>query len=211
MPKQDKADTNLKQIQGIMSKTAYPILTLLFTVFIMAVTYLMLGIVPMIVFSIFLIGGFIAWIKTTYHIPVNPNKIIIPYLLSVIFFIIHVCEEYLSDFSGSMSELSGFHIPEKNFLLIAAFAAPVFWLSGAVLLLKRNPFGYYLTWGFFIAMVYSELAHFVFPFIKDGKFGYFPGMYTALLPLIPAVYGMKVILKEYQQLKNNSNDKALAN
>lgn len=184
-----------------MKKTWYIILALSFTAFIMVVSFYLMGIVPMIVFSIFLIGGFIAWAKTTYQVPINPNKIIIPYLLSVIFFIIHVYEEYLTDFSGAISELSGFHIPEKNFLLVAAFAAPILWLSGAVLLLKQNPFGYYLTWGFFIAMVYSELAHFVFPFVNDGKFEYFPGMYTALLPLIPALYGIHIMLDEYRNEK----------
>lgn len=184
------------------SKTAHLAIVIGIIILVMSLSYFLMGLIPMTVFSIFLIGGLFMWLKTTYHYQVNPNKIIIPYLLTVIFFIIHVLEEYLTSFHQEMSDLSGFHIPEANFLIIAAFGGPILWLTGAVLLLRKNPVGYYITWGFFIAMIFSELAHFVFPFMKEGRFTYFSGMYTAILPLIPAFYAMRMIIKDTRSRKS---------
>ena len=42
---------------------------------------------------------------------------------------------------------------------------------------------------FFVAMMLAELSHFIFPFMEDGTFHYFPGMWTAALPLLPAAWG----------------------
>ncbi len=54
---------------------------------------------------------------------------------------------------------------------------------------------------FSVAMVFAELAHFVFPFVEDGTFHYVSGMYTAALPLIPAGYGLYVTLSEIKKAK----------
>jgi hypothetical protein len=83
---------------------------------------------------------------------------------------------------------------------VAAFVAPILWLSGAVLLLKGTDVGYYMLSFFFVAMTISELAHFVFPFL-DGTFGYNPGLYTAALPLLPAGYGLHVVIRETRQAR----------
>src|SRR5262245_56210275 len=39
-------------------------------------------------------GGFIIWWFTTRRAPIDPPRIIVPYLLTVIMFIAHVFEEY---------------------------------------------------------------------------------------------------------------------
>jgi hypothetical protein len=39
-------------------------------------------------------------------------------------------------------------------------------------------------------------TRFVFPFMEDGTFDYVSGMYTALLRLFPASYGLDVTLRE---------------
>jgi hypothetical protein len=166
-----------------------------------------LSIVPAVVFTIPLVGGLALWLATTYKLQVDPLKLITPYLLTLIFFIIHVYEEYITDFEVAMTDISGFHVLERDFLTIVAFLGPVVWLSGAILLLKRIDAGYYFMSSMYVGMIFGELAHFVFPFMEDGTFHYVSGMYTALLPLFPASYGLLVTLREVR----NANALSAAN
>ena len=70
-----------------------------------------------------------------------------------------------------------------------------------MLLLKRTDIGYYLLSFFFVGMTVAELSHFVFPFLEDGTFHYTSGMYTAALPLIPAAYGLYIVVSEIKKQK----------
>lgn len=151
-----------------------------------ALGYVLMGPLPALIFSVFLIGGLIPWYFTSYGRPVNPDTIVVPYLLTVIFFIIHVAEEFFTDFWTEIGDLGGRDVSLDQFLLVAAFIGPVLWLSGLILLYMRTEIGNYLTWAFLVAMTVSELSHFVFPFVSAGRFTYFSGLYTAALPLIPA-------------------------
>ena len=161
----------------------------------------LIGKLPALIFSIATIGGFFLWLATTYKTPIDPYKVIIPYLLSIIFFMIHVYEEYLTDFEVALTDITGLHVLERNFLTVAAFVGPIIWLTGAILLLKRTQLGYYFLSFFFVAMTIAELSHFVFPFLEDGTFHYVSGMYTAALPLIPAGYGLYIVLKEIRNIR----------
>ena len=169
---------------------------LLFVAGFVGMAYTYLGNIPAVVFSVASIGGFILWIFTTYKTPVNPYKVIIPYLTTVILFIIHVYEEYIMDFEVALTDIFGFHVDEPTLLTVAAFMAPVMWILGAILILKKTQFGYYFLSFFIIAMTMAELSHYIFPFMEDGTFHYVPGMYTAALPLIPAGYALYVTLRE---------------
>lgn len=44
-----------------------------------------LGEIPAVVFAVASIGGFILWLFTTYRTPIDTQKVIVPYLLAVIF------------------------------------------------------------------------------------------------------------------------------
>ena len=99
---------------------------------------------------------------TTYRTPVDPNKVIVPYLFAILLFIIHVYEEYLTDFEVAMTAITGFHVLERDFLTFAAFLAPCLWITGAILLLKKTHVGYYFLSAFFVPTTIAELAHFVF-------------------------------------------------
>src|SRR5262249_19336150 len=63
----------------------------------------------------------------------------------------------------------------------AAIIAPIFWLAGLVLLCLRTEIGNWMAWVFAIAMGIVELSHLLFPFADTGHFGYFSGLYGALL------------------------------
>lgn len=141
-----------------------------FIAFFLILTLNIMGMVPAIVFTVALGGGVVLWLATTYRIQVDPLKLIVPYLLTMIFFIIHVYEEYITDFEVAKTDISGFHVLERDFLTITAFPGPVIWLGGAILLLKRIRAGYYFMSSMYVGMILGELAHFVFPFLENGTF-----------------------------------------
>lgn len=150
-------------------------------------------------FSSAFVGGFVLWLLTTYRTPVDPAAVIVPYLLTVICFVVHVYEEYVSHVEHTLSRLSGFQVTQTDFLMVAAFSAPVVWLSGAAVLLKRWPFGYFFASTFLFGMMFAELSHFLSPFMEDGAFHYSPGMYTAALPVISGWLTFRVVLREMRK------------
>ena len=176
---------------------------LIFIVAFVGMALVMLGTLPAVVFSVASIGGFILWMFTTYKTPIDTQKIIIPYLLTIIFFIIHVYEEYVTDFEVAITDITGFHMLEKNFLTVAAFLAPVLWITGAILIIKKTHIGFYFLSLMYVAMMFAELSHFIFPFMEDGTFHYVSGMYTAAIPLFPAAYGFYITMGEIKKVRLN--------
>ena len=176
---------------------------LIFIVAFVGMALVMLGTLPAVVFSVASIGGFILWMFTTYRTPIDTQKIIVPYLLTIIFFIIHVYEEYVTDFEVAITDITGFHMLEKNFLTVAAFLAPVLWITGAILIIKKTHIGFYFLSLMYVAMMFAELSHFIFPFMEDGTFHYVSGMYTAAIPLFPAAYGFYITMGEIKKVRLN--------
>ena len=189
-----------------MSKKITLVFVLLIITAIIGMAFVLLGQIPAVIFAVASVGGFILWLFTTFRTPVDTEKIIIPYLFTIILFIVHVYEEYVTDFEAAMTDITGFHMLEKNFLTVAAFVAPVIWISGAILLIKKTQIGYYFLSFFFVAMIIAELSHYIFPFLEDGTFHYVSGMYTAALPLIPATYGLYVTFHEIREIKKNQKN-----
>ena len=155
-----------------------------------------LGPVPAAVFLVAFGGGLVFYIATTWRTEIDVSKVIIPYLLAIVLFMVHTFEEYVMNFETVTSRMAGREISEQQMLFIIAWMAPILWVSGAILLLKRTAFGNYFLCAFFITLTIAELSHFVFPFVVDGTFHYEAGMYTALLPLIPAAFGLYIMLRE---------------
>lgn len=178
---------------GNLKHLILPVVTL---IAIVSIGYVLLGGIPAVVFTVAFGGGLFLYMATVWRRPIDSLNAIVPYLLTVMLFILHVYEEYVTDFEGVVSQLVGRPVPEANFLAFAAFLAPFLWVGGAVMLVKRWAFGLYFLCAFFFAMTIAELAHFIFPFVIDGTFHYVSGMYTAALPLIPAFYGLYIMFRE---------------
>src|SRR5687768_1432126 len=83
-----------------------------------------------VLFSVAFVGGLVFWLLTTFRTPIDPEKIIVPYLITVILFMIHVYEEYVSHIELVLTELSGSQVTQSQFLTIAAFCGPIVWLLG---------------------------------------------------------------------------------
>lgn len=158
--------------------------------------WMTMGRLPLIIFGFAFGGGFVLYLATLWRKRFEATRVIIPYLLTVMLFILHVGEEYLTDFEVTVSKINGAPVSETGFMLIAAFLAPMMWIGGAIAILKGWRFGDYFLCTFFFAMILAELSHFVFPFVIDGTFHYESGMWTAALPLIPAIYGLSIVMGE---------------
>jgi hypothetical protein len=150
---------------------------------IIAAGYPFLGAIAATIGALFAVS-FIPWRLTSYGRPADPWPLVIPYLITVILFLVQVLEEYLSQVWNAFSRI-GQPMSERTFIVAAATVVPTFWLAGLALLCLRTEIGNWMAWVFAIAMGIAELSHLVFPFMDTGHFGYFSGLYSALL-LIPA-------------------------
>lgn len=167
------------------------VLVVLFVAGMLTAAHAIAGTLAMFPFAIAFGGGAVAWLLTTFRKPIGAEGLVVPTLLTVILFVAHVAEEYFTDFHVAIAHLAGTEPSLDAFLGVAAFGAPIIWISAVLLLMARHPFGNYLIWAFFIGMLLAELTHYAFPFVEDGTFHYFSGMYTAFLPLIPAYVGFR--------------------
>ena len=154
-----------------------------------------------VLFSVSFVGGLILWILTTYGTPVDPQKIIVPYLVTVIFFILHVYEEYSFHIEVLFSKLSGVPVTQGDFLTVAAFASVIVWLLGAVLMLKRWSLGYFFASSFLFGMMFAVLSHPLFPFMENGRFHYVAGLYTFFLPALAGWYTFFVMMRERKKIR----------
>lgn len=142
------------------------------------------------------VGGLIAWLLTTFKKPANPETIAPWYFLTLAALMVHITEEYITEFPRKMSETFSVTLTEPVFVIAIAMVGFVLWILGGVALLYRNPLGNYMCWFLFVGMIFAELSHFVFPLAEGGRYHYFSGMWTALLPLIPASIGMYKLVDE---------------
>jgi hypothetical protein len=157
-----------------------------FTVAVLTLGYILLGLVPMFLFAFGFLGGLVAWLL----IPSGASfkDLQTPYFLSMAFFVLHKWEERQFDFFPALSRLTGVPVPESgSFLAILLYASAASWFLIPFLVRRKYQFGYYLAWTFFTAMGVTELAHFVFPLFTPAPYGYFPGM-ASVVPLAPAAW-----------------------
>src|SRR5262245_30476060 len=98
-------------------------------------------------YVVLFVGGFILWWFIVRKVMIDPQKIIVPYLLTVIMFIAHVYEEYKAHLMGFPDIVQGapFPISFELMLTFAASFAPIIWLLGAVLMLRRQPLGFFIA------------------------------------------------------------------
>ena len=75
--------------------------------------YLVIGFAG-VLFSVTFIGGLILWLFTTYRTPIDPQAIIVPYLVTVILFISHVYEEFAAHAEHHLSKLSGLPVTRRT-------------------------------------------------------------------------------------------------
>jgi hypothetical protein len=159
--------------------------------------FLLVGVLAVALVPLF-IGGFFLWWFTTRRTPIDPHRVIVPYLFTVIAFIAHVAEEYVAFIRGYHHILEGspFTLTLELLLLFAATMAPILWLFSAIMFLKRWPVGYYAVSVFLFGMMFIEPTHYVAPFIQGGAPHYVGGLWTAFAPTIMGWYTFLRIWRE---------------
>jgi len=186
----------------------------------MAAAYHNIGLAPVVIVGGASVVGMVFWIRTYLRRPVDPHLILPPFLLTVAGLEVHMAEEYFSGFAPAMSRLFDVSWTQSSFLMVFAFIGPAIYSLTALGLYYRVPLAGFVAWFIFIGPGVAELTHFVFPvlepavlshvrepisqalsngnFVADmknywvGTTGtyYFPGMYTAVLPMIPGIWAI---------------------
>lgn len=187
--------------------------------------YHAIGWPPVVIVGGSSIVGMGLWIHTYRNGPIAPDVILPPFLLTVAALEVHMIEEYVTGFGPAMSRLFDISWSEFSFLLIFTFIGPVLYTLTALGLFWRVRLAGFLACFIFAGPGVAEFAHFIFPIltpalapndphpisvaVENGKViagmrnywmgatgrYYFPGLYTAILPMIPGIYGIRAILR----------------
>lgn len=174
---------------------------LIFSLAIPAFGYFYTGWLIALLFLIGYFTGFILWLYSPAKVAFSDIKV--PYWLTfAVFIFLHKVEENRMDFFEVIGDkITGVPVPEITPLLVfSLLILPIgAWLLVPLLIKRGYDFGYYLAWTFFTSTGIIELAHFVFPFLTDQPYGYFPGMITALPLAAAGWWGMWRLSKGSQR------------
>ena len=186
----------------------------------MAAAYVKIGLPPVVIVGGSGVVGLLLWQRTYLRRPTNPAVILPLFLATVAALDVHMAEEYLTHFGPAMSRLFDISWSERSFLVIFAFVGPALYAVTAIGLFYRIPLAGFVAWFIFIGPGVAEFTHFIFPLLKPalaptltaaitahtsngrviaempnywigvtGQY-YFPGLYTAVLPMIPGIYAI---------------------
>ncbi len=129
--------------------------------------------------------------------PPSPSAILPAYLIALALFLFHVLEEYAFGFADRIASAAHVHWSDPQFIEVIVLFGPALWIAGAIGIYERHPLGNYVAWFFFVGMMLGEPTHMlVFPLMEGGRYHYFPGMWTALFPMVPAAYGIWRMLSD---------------
>jgi hypothetical protein len=207
------------------------IAAVLFVAVAMVAGYRNIGVPPVVIVGGSGMIALILWSRTYLRRPLEPRLILPVFLLTVAALEVHMIEEYLTGFGPAMSRLFDISWTERGFLLVFTFIGPILYTLTALGLFYRVPLAGFIAWFIFIGPGVAEFTHFIFPllrpairpelaapisaavsngrFVEDmrnywigitGKY-YFPGMYTAILPMIPGIYAIVRVIRASRALR----------
>lgn len=207
---------------GVTPQLALP--PVIFAAALMIAAYRNIGLPPVVIVGGSSVVGLILWMRAYRAGPIAPGIILPPFLLTVAALEVHMTEEYLAGFAPAMSRLFDISWTERSFLLVFAFIGPCLYALTALGLFRRIRLAGFFACFIFVGPGVAEFTHFIFPLVKpalapyglgpilalsDGQVigdmrnywlgatgrYYFPGLYTAILPMVPGIYGIVAILR----------------
>jgi hypothetical protein len=177
-------------------------------------------------------AAFVLWSLTYLRRPLPPEVVLPAFLFTVAGLQVHLIEEYLTGFAPAMSRLFNISWSVNSYLMIFVFVGPVLYTLTALGLFRSVPIAGFLMCFILIGPGVAEFTHFIFPVLKPdvqptvaasvqaivgrgqlmenlpnfwmhitGHY-YFPGMYTAILPMIPGIYGIRKLLIAARAARN---------
>jgi hypothetical protein len=213
------------------------IAAVLFVGLAMVSAYQRIGLPPVIIVGGSSLIALVLWSKTYLRWPLDPEIILPVFLLTVAALEVHMIEEYLTGFGPAMSRLFDISWTERSFLLVFAFVGPILYTLTALGLYYRVPLAGFIAWFIFIGPGVAEFTHFIFPLLRpavqpelagtisqtvsNGRFVadmpnyyfkttgvyYFPGLYTAILPMIPGIYAIARVIRANRELQTSDFSK----
>lgn len=170
-----------------------------FILFFSPMLYTSAGFVPATIITVSMIGGLVIWIKYPLLRPAEPKKILPIYVLMVASLWFHIWEEYQFNFGDRIGAMIHSGWTNDEFLFSFGYLMPILWIMGIIGLAYRHPLGYYMASFVAFGMFLGEPTHLlVFPVLEGGRYHYFPGMWTALLPMIFGIWAIQVMISESQ-------------
>jgi hypothetical protein len=151
-----------------------------------------LGVATMVIIGGSAVIAYFVWLATAWRRPVDPSRVLSPYLVLIAMELIHMGEEQVSDFPSSLRQI--FDIPPTFDLLTHALVlmggVNALAILAAVGLRSRHrvaqQFSGYMVWFYVIGPgVVNAVAHVTFPFLV-GRL-YFSGLVTVILPTVAGV------------------------
>jgi len=168
---------------NVTKSPASIVLALAFTLAMVALGYLTVGIAVALPFAVGFSSGFVLWL--TRPLTASFRTIKGPYIAGLIAYVIHRAEEEIAAFVPALEELGAdMAVSVTHPWSLTLVALSLIWFLSPLLIKRGIAFGHYAAWTIFTSFGILELAHFVFPFFTPEPYGYFPGMWTA--PLIVA-------------------------
>jgi hypothetical protein len=200
----------------------------------MTIGYLRIGLLPVVIVGGSGVIALVMWMRYYLREPLAPDVILPLFLLTVAALEIHMAEEYLTGFGPAMSRLFDISWTERSFLMVFAFIGPALYALTALGLYYRVPLAGFMAWFIFIGPGVAEFTHFIFPVltpaihpelpgtlsqaVSNGRFVadmrnyylgttgayYFPGLYTAVLPMIPGIWAIRRMIRARRNASRSS-------
>jgi len=180
--------------------------------------YFGLGWVPVIIVGGPGLLAVLFWYRTYLTRPTDPAIIVPLFLITAAGFELHLVEEYLGHYAPAISRLFNIGWTDQSFVVICFLLAAALCLV-SIGLYRRNPMAGFVA-SLFLFTRLAELAILIFPLLHPalqpeivhsisqavasgtyvagmpnhywrttGSY-YFPGMYTVVLPILPAIYAL---------------------
>ena len=139
--------------------------------------------------------GLVFWLRFLHGRPAEPMIVLPPFLVMMAALSAHKMEEYYAGFPQAISSLFGVHFTMETFLLVFEQVGPMLYFLVILGLLVRDEFANFFACFLMIGMGLGEATHFIFPLIAGGPYHYFPGMYTAILPIATGVWTILTVVR----------------
>ncbi len=150
---------------------------------------LILGRATMVIIGGSAVLAFFVWLATAWQRPIDPKLITVPYAVLIAMELLHMAEEQLTDFPGSLARI--FVIPHTFNLLSHAVLlmglVNILALLAGVGIRSSNPIvrqiAAFIVWFYVIGPgMVNAIAHVIFPFLAHSW--YFSGLITVVFPTV---------------------------
>jgi hypothetical protein len=145
--------------------------------------------------------AFAAWMRTTYRRPASEPAAFSLYVATVAALMVLYGEQWSGDFSSRLVQLypgaypPGVGITNHAFVAVFPLAGSALLLAGALTYYHGTSFGRFAAWLAFTWGAIDALAVYLYPLLADGRMSAVPGMLTAPLAFVIAVWGIRTLVR----------------